>query len=60
MEIIEVLEPAQFEKLVVPICSRIARCVSSYSSQVRAGSTMAFFRMDNFVSNSVLEQLILG
>ncbi|XP_062198602.1 serine/threonine protein phosphatase 2A 57 kDa regulatory subunit B' alpha isoform-like [Phragmites australis] len=33
-EILEVLEPKQLEKLVVPICSRIARCVSSCSSQV--------------------------
>ncbi|TVU10222.1 hypothetical protein EJB05_43736 [Eragrostis curvula] len=32
-EILEILEPKQFEKLAVPICSRIARCVSSCSSQ---------------------------
>lgn len=37
-EILEVLEPKQFQKLAVPICSRIARCVSSYSSQVRFSS----------------------
>jgi len=34
-EILEVLEPKHFQKLAVPICARIARCVSSYSSQVR-------------------------
>lgn len=33
-EIVELLEPVQFQRLAVPICSRIARCVSSYSSQV--------------------------
>ncbi|CAN6205176.1 unnamed protein product [Urochloa humidicola] len=33
-EILEVLEPMQFEKLAVPVCARIARCVSSCSSQV--------------------------
>ncbi|KAJ1290640.1 hypothetical protein BS78_02G260200 [Paspalum vaginatum] len=33
-EIIDVLQPKQFQNLAVPICSRIARCVSSCSSQV--------------------------
>ncbi|CAN6183161.1 unnamed protein product [Urochloa humidicola] len=33
-EILEVLEPKEFEKLAVPVCARIARCVSSCSSQV--------------------------
>lgn len=33
-EIVELLQPAQFQKLALPICSRIARCVSSCSSQV--------------------------
>ncbi|XP_066394734.1 serine/threonine protein phosphatase 2A 57 kDa regulatory subunit B' alpha isoform-like [Miscanthus floridulus] len=37
-EILEVLEPKHFQKLAVPICSRIARCVSSYSSQVAEGA----------------------
>lgn len=38
-EILEVLEPEQFQKLAVPVCSRIARCVSSCSSQVRIAFT---------------------
>ncbi|KAF0910725.1 hypothetical protein E2562_004713 [Oryza meyeriana var. granulata] len=33
-EIVEILDQQQFDKLVVPVCSRIARCVSSCSSQV--------------------------
>ncbi|KAF8701047.1 hypothetical protein HU200_033942 [Digitaria exilis] len=33
-EILEVLDPKQFQNLAVPVCSRIARCVSSCSSQV--------------------------
>ncbi|WVZ65737.1 hypothetical protein U9M48_015053 [Paspalum notatum var. saurae] len=33
-EILDVLQPNQFQNLAVPICSRIARCVSSCSSQV--------------------------
>ncbi|PUZ71765.1 hypothetical protein GQ55_2G340400 [Panicum hallii var. hallii] len=33
-EILEVIDPKQFQKLAVPVCSRIARCVSSCSSQV--------------------------
>jgi serine/threonine-protein phosphatase 2A regulatory subunit B' len=39
-EILEVLEPKHFQKLAVPICSRIARCVSSCSSQVRFGALL--------------------
>jgi serine/threonine-protein phosphatase 2A regulatory subunit B' len=38
-EILEVLEPEQFQKLAVPVCSRIARCVGSCSSQVRIAFT---------------------
>lgn len=33
-EILQLLEPKQFANLAVPVCSRIARCVSSCSSQV--------------------------
>ncbi|XP_040383649.1 serine/threonine protein phosphatase 2A 57 kDa regulatory subunit B' alpha isoform-like [Oryza brachyantha] len=33
-EIVEILDQQQFDKLAVPVCSRIARCVSSCSSQV--------------------------
>lgn len=33
-EIVEILDQQQFDKLAVPICSRIARCVSSCNSQV--------------------------
>lgn len=33
-EIVEILDQHHFDKLVVPVCSRIARCVSSCSSQV--------------------------
>jgi len=39
-EILEVLELKHFQKLAVPICSRIARCVSSYSSQVLFGALL--------------------
>jgi len=34
-EILDVIDPDQFQNLAVPVCSRIARCVSSCSSQVR-------------------------
>jgi serine/threonine-protein phosphatase 2A regulatory subunit B' len=43
-EILEVLEPEQFQKLAVPVCSRIARCVSSCSSQVRIAFTQTCLR----------------
>ncbi|KAG8057615.1 hypothetical protein GUJ93_ZPchr0002g25464 [Zizania palustris] len=33
-EIVEILDQQQFDELAVPVCSRIARCVSSCSSQV--------------------------
>ncbi|KAK3132783.1 hypothetical protein QOZ80_6AG0527710 [Eleusine coracana subsp. coracana] len=33
-EVVELLDPDQFQRLAVPVCSRIARCVGSSSSQV--------------------------
>ncbi|KAL6601656.1 hypothetical protein ACP70R_044876 [Stipagrostis hirtigluma subsp. patula] len=61
-EIIEVLEPAQFEKLAVPICSRIARCVSSCSSQV-AERALYVWNNERFVelataSPAVMERIL--
>ena len=33
-ELVEILDPEQFRKLALPLCTQIARCLSSWNSQV--------------------------
>ncbi|KAL6846676.1 hypothetical protein ACP4OV_024124 [Aristida adscensionis] len=61
-EILEALEPPQFEKLAVPICARIARCVSSCSSQV-AERALYVWNNERFLelaaaSSAVMERIL--
>lgn len=39
-EILDVIEPAEFNKIMVPLFKQLAKCVSSPHFQVRIGSNM--------------------
>ncbi|KAJ4774917.1 Serine/threonine protein phosphatase 2A 57 kDa regulatory subunit B' beta isoform [Rhynchospora pubera] len=66
-ELVEVLEPVptQFEKMAVPLCSRITRCLTSCNSQVAERALYIwnnekFIKLTSNVINEILPLVVAG
>jgi len=55
-EILDVLEPGEFQTVMVPLFRQLAKCVSSPHFQVRATLNMFIFRTVASQSSATLQQ----